>query len=93
LGDFLRGATIDQIIRQSGMVDVYIISANSNPRSVELAEALGPTAILVNSCCSAGGRATPAGSWAATFLDPTSLVFFYFLAVMAAIIPVAGRPS
>ncbi len=93
--DFLRGAMIDQIIRQSGMVDVYMISGETQPGPSGLGEGFWPhrpfwrylVALLLVVA------STLVGVWALNYLDPTSLVFFYLLAVVAAAIYLGRGPS
>ncbi len=93
--DWLRGDLIDQIVRQSGMVDVYMISGEPQPVQSGLADGPWPrgpiwrylvAVVLV-------AAATLVGAWAVAFLDPTSLVFFYLLAVVAAAIYLGRGPS
>ncbi len=93
--DFLRGAVIDQIIRQSGMVDVYMISGETQSGLPGLGDEFWPhrpfwrylVALLLVVA------STLVGVWALNFLDPTSLVFFYLLAVVAAAIYLGRGPS
>ena len=93
--DILRGTMIDQIIRQSGEVDVYLISGETQPIRSGLEDVLLPqpplwrylaVVLLVLA-------AALVGTWALTFLDPTSLVFFYLLAVVAAAVYLGRGPS
>ncbi len=53
--ELLRGSTVDQIIRQSGLVDVYVISSEpgsdpASPGGALLAAPPGPALILALSC-------------------------------------------
>ncbi len=93
--DFVRGAMIDQIIRQSGMVDVYMISGETQPAGSGLADGFLPHRPLWRYLAAVLLVAASAlvGTWALTFLDPTSQVFFYLLAVVAAAIYLGRGPS
>lgn len=92
--ELLRGSTVDQLIRQSGQIDVYVISGDPNQRPLitprewihspyqSYLEALG-LVILTTAVC----------RLISPFIQPTNLVMLYLLAVVVAGIYLGRGPS
>ncbi len=94
--ELLRGPVVDQIIRNSGPIDVYVISSTpaGGQRPAQGAPAKAPAgwrgyatslALVV--------AATLIGEVVARFLSPTNLVMIYLLAVVYSAIRSGFRPA
>lgn len=97
--EILRGTVIDQIIRGSGMIDVYVVSETGDAPQEDslkrLSEAITPhhpwgryliSLLLVF-------LATAAGFPLRSFLAPTNLVMLYLVAVIGAAVFLGRGPS
>ncbi len=93
--DLLRGPTVDQIIRASGTVDVYMISGEAQPVRPGLAERFWPHPPLQRYLGSLALVVIAAlvSIWVGDFLDATVLVTLYLVAVVAAAIYLGRGPS
>ena len=94
LRELLRPPVVDQIIRKSGQIDVYVVSIGQNNREVSLPQR-SKEAILwreyVTSCVFVAGASLIC--WALIpFFSPTNMVMIYLLAVVLAAIRL-GRKS
>ncbi|MBI2909471.1 MAG: sensor histidine kinase KdpD [Chloroflexi bacterium] len=93
---FWRDMVVDQIIRGSGNIDVYVISGAGAPK--EAGPAAGAPTIsgrLWPYLLSAGlvGAATIAGFPLQPFISPTNMVMLYLLAVAAAAVYLGRGPA
>lgn len=93
--ELLRGSTVDQIIRRSGLVDVYVISSDPGQNRSIWAERLLPHPPLRRYLASflLASLATLVSWPISSFLDPITLVMFYLIAVVAAAIYLGRGPS
>ena len=97
--EILRGTMIDQIIRNSGKIDVYVVSEESETPQKAVGE-LFPDAVTPHKPL---GRylassvlvfvMTLAGLPLRTFLDPTNLVMLYLVAVIISAVFLGRGPS
>jgi two-component system sensor histidine kinase KdpD len=95
LVDLLRGSTVDQIIRASGSIEIYMISGDAQPLRPGLAERFWPHPPLQRYLGSFALVAIAAvlGNWAVSYFDATSLVILYLLAVVGAAMYFGRGPS
>ncbi len=96
--EIIRGSVIDQIIRGSGSIDVYVVSDGSSTTGVPLQKArlkitphrplwrYGVSFILVS-------LVTLLGYPLKNFLDPTNLVMVYLLAVVVSAVFLGRGPA
>ena len=93
--ELLRGSTVDQIIRLSGLVDVYVISSEPGSIRPVLAERFLPHRPVRRYILSflLAGLATLISWPVSSFLDPITLVMFYLIAVVIAAIYLGRGPS
>lgn len=94
--ELLRGSIVDQIIRLSHDIDVYVISAEPSPGTPEpLRPARGTRAGLDRYASSVGlvALATVLGLPFRPFIDPTNVVMLYLLAVALAALSLGRRPA
>lgn len=93
--EMLHGAVVDKVIRQSGPIDVYVVSADPVAKKVQTAQprvtAL-PLRDYANSLALVAG-ATITGEVVSRFLSPTNLVMLYLLAVVLAALRYGLGPS
>ncbi len=94
--EFLRPPLVDQIIRLSGTIDVYVVSINSAETKPEAATARQRkqfvwSGYMASAALVAG--ATVAGLLVRPFLAPTNLVMIYLLAVVLAAVRLGLRPA
>lgn len=94
--EWLHGSVIDQIIRTSGDIDVYVISGGpaTGPREALLAWTIPhspPRAYVVSTALVA--LMTLLGYLVSPFLDPTNLVMPYLLAVVIAATSLGRGPA
>jgi two-component system, OmpR family, sensor histidine kinase KdpD len=93
--EILRGSVIDQIIRESGSIDVFVISGESTmtkqtfPRGLRLHKPLWRYAVSLILIF----LVTLAGIPLKGFLDPTNLVMIYLLGVVLAAVFLGRGPS
>ena len=93
--DLLRGSLVDQLVRDSGTIDVYVISGEPQTFVPTIAASFWPHRPLTRYLGSflMVALAALVGNWAVSFLEPTSLVALYLLAVVAAAIYLGRGPS
>jgi two-component system sensor histidine kinase KdpD len=95
--ELLRGQVVDQIIRNSGPIDVYVISSSATaapPRPTPRSPAKpGPGWRGYATGLVLVGAATLVGEIVARFLSPANLVMIYLLAVVYAAIRAGFRPA
>jgi two-component system sensor histidine kinase KdpD len=94
--ELLRGSIVDQIIRHSGDLDIYVISsAAEQPEPGLKRVAVSPTQPWPQYARSAGLVAitTLLGFPLRPFVDPINLVMLYLLAVVIAAIRLGRRPA
>lgn len=94
--EWLHGSVIDQIIRSSGDIDVYVISGGpgTGPREALLAWTIPhspPRTYLASTALVA--LMTLVGQGISPFLDPTNLVMPYLLAVVIAATSLGRGPA
>ncbi len=93
--EFLRGSVVDQLIRLSGPIDVYVINSEAEPQTRKMVEGWRPHRPL--------GRyllalllvvgATGLSALIAPFISPTNLVVIYLLAVVFAAVYLGRGPA
>lgn len=93
--EWLQGSTVDQLIRSSGGVDVYVLSGEPEQVVPALARGLSPHRPFGRYLGSLvlTALATLAASAIAPSLDPISLVMLYLIAVVTAAIYLGRGPS
>jgi two-component system, OmpR family, sensor histidine kinase KdpD len=93
--ELLRGSVVDRLIRNSGPIDVYVISSSADASMAARPQALvkhqpwrryGLAAALV-------AGATLLGQPLSLLLTPTNLVMIYLAAVVAAAVYLGGGPA
>jgi two-component system sensor histidine kinase KdpD len=94
--EFLRTPLVDQIIRLSGIIDVYVVSIGpveegSAVAAVRQKKTVAWPAYLKSAALVAA--ATMAGLLVSPFLAPTNLVMIYLLAVVLAAVRLGLRPA
>jgi len=92
--EWLRGSFVDQILRRSREIDVYVVSEEMGektkripPRSVQV-----PWRSYLASLLLVAG-ATIVSEIAIEFLSPTNMIMFYLLAVVVAALRLGFRPA
>ncbi len=93
--EVLRGTVIDQIIRESGKIDVYVVSEEVDlPRS-EILRPWSPHRPLRRYFASLGliVLVSAVSYPLSKFLDPTNLVMFYLMAVVIAAVYLGRGPA
>jgi two-component system sensor histidine kinase KdpD len=94
--EFLRQPLVDQIIRLSGTIDVYVVSieaAGTTPATAAVRQKRRqPWSGYAASAALVAG-ATAAGQLVSPFLAPTNLVMIYLLAVVLAAIRLGLNPA
>jgi two-component system sensor histidine kinase KdpD len=93
--EFLHGSVVDQIIRQSGPIDVYVISGGAEPAPIIETEPWHPhrpwRRYFLSLMLVAG--ATLLGLPARELVSPINLVMLYLLIVVAAAVYLGRGPS
>ena len=92
--EWLRGSFVDQLLRRSKEIDVYVVSEENAkkektipPQSVRV-----PWRSYLTSLLLVAG-ATGASEIAVEFLSPTNMIMFYLLAVVVAALRLGFRPA
>ena len=92
--EWLRGSFVDQLLRRSKEIDVYVVSEENAkkektipPQSVRV-----PWRSYLTSLLLVAG-ATGASEIAIEFLSPTNMIMFYLLAVVVAALRLGFRPA
>jgi two-component system sensor histidine kinase KdpD len=93
--EVLRGSVVDQLIRQSGPIDVYVVSSETEPAIEKTIEAWRPhhplhrylwgLALVV--------AATTVSALITPFISPTNLVVVYLLSVVLAAVYLGRGPA
>ncbi|MEW5717598.1 MAG: sensor histidine kinase KdpD [Chloroflexota bacterium] len=94
-GEFLHGSVVDQIIRQSGPIDVYMISGEAEPGSIIATDPWQPHRPLrryAQSLLLVVG-ATLLGMPVHGIISPINLVMLYLLTVVVAAVYLGRGPS
>jgi two-component system sensor histidine kinase KdpD len=93
--EVLRGSVVDQLIRQSGPIDVYVVSSETKPIIEKTVEAWRPhhpwRRYLWGLALAAA--ATAVSALIAPFISPTNLVVIYLLAVVLAAVYLGRGPA
>ena len=78
----LRGSTVDQLIRLSGSIDVYVINSEAEPSARKAVEAWRPHRPLIRYfwALMLVAAATGLGALLAPHISPTNLIVIYLLA-------------
>jgi len=92
--EWLRGSFVDQLLRRSKEIDVYVVSEENAkkektipPQSVRVPWRSYLTSLLLIA------GATGASEIAVEFLSPTNMIMFYLLAVVVAALRLGFRPA
>jgi two-component system sensor histidine kinase KdpD len=93
--EFLRGSVIDQIIRESGNIDIYVVSEGTADPQKVIPSTWRPHRPWNRYILSIGlvGLSTLIGIPLHAFLDPTNLVMLYLAAVVIAAVFLGRGPS
>ena len=94
--ELLKGAVVDKVIRQSGPIDVYVVSASpagKSKKAVRGSAAGGGAWQDYAKSLALVAAATLIGEVASRFLSPTNLVMLYLLAVVLAALRYGLGPS
>jgi two-component system sensor histidine kinase KdpD len=93
--EFLRGSLVHQLIRASGEIDVYVISAQAEPAAQPLRASWRPHAPFIRYLYAALliAAATILGVLTDPFISATNLVMFFLLAVVVAALFLGRGPS
>ncbi|MGA2504654.1 MAG: sensor histidine kinase KdpD [Anaerolineales bacterium] len=93
--EFLRGSVVDQLIRLSGPIDVYVINSEAEPQTRKIVEGWRPHRplgrYLLALLLLAG--ATGLSALIAPYISPTNLVVIYLLAVVFAAVYLGRGPA
>ena len=84
--EFFRGSVVDQLIRLSGSIDVYVISSEAAPVTKKVLDAWRPHAPLPRYLWGLAlvFAATGLSALIAPYISPTNLIVVYLLAVVLA---------
>ncbi|KAF0217136.1 MAG: two-component system OmpR family sensor histidine kinase [Geobacteraceae bacterium] len=94
--EFLRPPLVDQIIRLSGIIDVYVVSIEPGEAKPGVASARQKKPFIWSGYMKSlalVAAATVAGQLVRTFLAPTNLVMIYLLAVVLAAVRLGLNPA
>lgn len=93
--ELLRGSVVDQLIRQSGQIDVYFVNSDPEPSSARTTETWQPRRPWRNYLWGLGlvATATLLNSVIDPFISPTNLVVVYLLAVLLAAVYLGRGPA
>jgi two-component system sensor histidine kinase KdpD len=93
--EFLRGSVVDQLIRLSGPIDVYVINSEAEPQTRKIVEGWRPHRPLGRYLLALllVGGATGLSALIAPFISPTNLVVVYLLAVVFAAVYLGRGPA
>jgi len=92
--EWLRGSFVDQILRRSKEIDVYVVSEESVKKEERIPpqSAKVPWRSYLTSLLLVAG-ATLISEIAGKFLSPTNMIMFYLLAVVVAALRLGFRPA
>ncbi len=93
--EMLRGTVIDQIIRESGKIDVYVVSEGAEQPRSEILKPWTPHPPLIRYFASLGliALVSLASYPLSKFLDPTNLVMLYLMGVVIAAVFLGRGPA
>jgi two-component system sensor histidine kinase KdpD len=93
--EFLRGSLVDQLIRLSGTIDVYVISSEAEASSKNVLEAWRPHRPWIRYFWALLMVAAASGLSAiiAPYISPTNLIVIYLLAVVIAAVYLGRGPA
>ena len=93
--EFLRGSVVDNLIRLSGSIDVYVISSEAEPSAKKVVEAWRPKRPLIRYLWGLVLVAAASGLSAliAPFISPTNLVVIFLLSVVLAAVYLGRGPA
>jgi two-component system sensor histidine kinase KdpD len=93
--EVLRGTVIDQIIRESGKIDVYVVSEGTEKPRNEILRPWTPHRPLIRYFASLVliGLVSAASYPLSKFLDPTNLVMLYLMGVVIAAVFLGRGPA
>ncbi len=94
--EFLRGSTVDRLIRMSGKIDVYVISSEAEPQQTrKLVEGWRPHRPLGRYMLGLllVAAATGLGTLVNPYIHPTNLIVIFLLAVVLAAVYLGRGPS
>jgi two-component system sensor histidine kinase KdpD len=94
--EFLRGSTVDRLIRMSGKIDVYVISSEAEPQQTrKLVEGWRPHRPLGRYMLGLllVAAATGLGALVNPYIHPTNLVVIFLLSVVLAAVYLGRGPS
>ncbi len=92
--EWLRGSFVDQLLRRSKEIDVYVVSEENakKEKTIPLQSVRVPWRSYLTSLLLVAG-ATGASEIAVEFLSPTNMIMFYLLAVVVAALRLGFRPA
>ena len=92
--EWLRGSFVDQLLRRSKEIDVYVVSEENakKEKTIPLQSVRVPWRSYLTSLLLVAG-ATGASEIAIEFLSPTNMIMFYLLAVVVAALRLGFRPA
>ncbi|MGD0877187.1 MAG: sensor histidine kinase KdpD [Anaerolineales bacterium] len=94
--EFLRGSTVDRLIRMSGKIDVYVISSEAEPQKTrKLVEGWRPHRPLGRYMLGLllVAAATGLGALVNPYIHPTNLIVIFLLSVVLAAVYLGRGPS
>ena len=93
--DFLRGSVVDQLLRMSGSIDIYVISSEAQTPTKKVVEAWRPHRPFIRYMWGVGlvAAATGLNALIAPFISPTNLVVTYLLSVVLAAVFLGRGPA
>ncbi|MGD0751061.1 MAG: sensor histidine kinase KdpD [Anaerolineales bacterium] len=94
--EFLRGSTVDRLIRMSGKIDVYVISSEAEPQQTrKLVESWRPHRPLGRYMLGLllVAAATGLGALVSPYIHPTNLIVIFLLSVVLAAVYLGRGPS
>ncbi|MGD0610578.1 MAG: sensor histidine kinase KdpD [Anaerolineales bacterium] len=91
----LRGSTVDQLIRQSGSIDVYVINSEADPSARKAVEAWRPHRPLIRYfwALMLVATATGLGALLSPHISPANLIVIYLLEVVVAAFYLGRGPA
>jgi two-component system sensor histidine kinase KdpD len=93
--EMLRGSVVDQLIRQSGSIDVYVVSSEKEPSAEAIPQGWQPHRPLLRYLWGVALVlvATGISALIAPFISPTNLVVIYLLSVVLAAVYLGRGPA
>jgi len=93
--DLLRGPIVDQLIRQSGSIDIYVVSSGDEASMKKAMEAYRPHPPFQRYLwgLAVAAAATGISALVAPYISPTNLVVIYLLAVLLSAVYLGRGPA